>query len=132
MVKMQPYVKMFYDYLAEGKIMGLKCNSCGEIEFPPVTVCNKCSGTDLSWIEMSGEGKLLSFTTAIYAQPPFAKYAPYFYGTVLLKEGGRYPGIILGAEQDQDQELFERLPIDVKAEIMERDGYNAIAFRVKM
>jgi hypothetical protein len=132
MVKMQPYVKMFYDYLAEGKIMGLKCNKCGSIEFPPVTVCNNCSGTDLSWVEMSGEGTLVSFTTSIYAQPPFAQYAPYLYGTVILKEGARFPGMILGVTADQEQELFDQLPISVKAEVMERDGYNAVAFRVKL
>lgn len=132
MVKMQPYVKMWYDFLAEGKIMGLKCNRCGSIEFPPVTVCYECSGTDLSWVEMSGEGQLISFTKAIYAQPPFAQYAPYIYGTVLLKEGGTFPGIIFGVEEGQEEGLFDRLPIDVKAEVMPRDGYSAVAFRVEM
>jgi len=131
MVRMEPYVKKWYDFFEQGKIMGLKCNRCGSYEFPPVTVCNNCSGTDLSWVEMSGEGKLISFNLGLYPDPPFAEYAPYYYGTVVLKEGPAYPGMIFGIEQGHDEELFQQLPVPVRAEIMQRQGYKMVAFRVK-
>ncbi len=131
MVKMEPYVKKWYDFFEEGKIMGLKCNRCGSYEFPPVTVCNNCSGTELSWVEMSGEGKLVAFTLNPYPDPPFADFAPFYYGTVVLKEGPSYATMIFDIDQEHEAEVFERLPVDVKAEIQQRDGYKYVAFRVK-
>lgn len=131
MVKMEPYVKKWYDFFEEGKIMGLRCSRCGSYEFPPVTVCNNCSGTELSWVEMSGEGKLVAFTLNPYPDPPFADFAPFYYGTVVLKEGPSYATMILGIDQEKEAELFELLPVDAKAEIQQRDGYKFIAFRIK-
>jgi uncharacterized OB-fold protein len=131
MVKMEPYVKNWYDFFEEGKVMGLKCNRCGSYEFPPVTVCHNCSGTDLSWAEMSGEGKLVAFTLNPYPDPPFADFAPFYYGTVVLQEGPSYATVIFGIDQEKEAELFDLLPVDVKAEIQEREGYKFVAFRVK-
>lgn len=131
MIKMQPYVKKWYDFLGEGKIMGLKCKRCGAYIFPPVTVCQECSGTELDWVEMSGEAKLLTFNLVIYPDPPFAKYAPYFFGSVKLKEGPDFNGMIFGLEEGKEEEALKRLPIPVKLEIMDRDGFKAVAFRIK-
>lgn len=131
MIQMQPYVKKWYDFFEEGKVMGLKCTRCGSFEFPPVTVCNNCSGTDLTWVEMSGKGKLINFTLNPYPDPPFAEFAPFFYGTVTLDEGPSYASMVLGIEEGKETELFERLPIDVTFEIQQRDGYKFIAFRIE-
>lgn len=131
MVKMQPYVKKWYDFLREGKIMGLKCNRCGSYEFPPVTVCNGCSGTDLSWVEMGGDGELVSFTVNLYPDPPFVEFAPFIYGNVVLKEGPTYSAMILGVDLEHPEELYRRLPVPVQAEIQDRGDYKFFAFRVK-
>jgi len=130
MIKMQPYVKMWYDYFEQGKVMGLKCKRCGSYEFPPVTVCNNCKGTDLEWVEMSGEGKLQSFTAVPYPDAPFAEYAGYYYGRIIMKEGPDFATMILNIDPEHEVELFEKLPVDVKAEIMQRDGYKYVVFRV--
>lgn len=131
MVKMQPYVKKWYDALAEDKIMGLKCNGCGSYEFPPVSVCNNCSGTDLTWVEMSGEGELVTFGLVRYPDLPFVKFAPYFYGNVVLKEGPSFSGMILGPDVEHPEELYQKLPVAVQAETQDMGGYKAVAFRVK-
>lgn len=131
MVKMEPYVKNWYDYFGKGKIMGLKCNRCGSYEFPPVPVCNKCSGTDLSWVEMSGEGKLVSFGITLYPDTPFAAFAPYISGDVVLKEGPTYNAMVLGVNPEHVEELYNKLPIAVKAEVQDRDEFKFVAFRVK-
>lgn len=130
MVKMVPYVKMWYDYFEKGKVMGLKCNRCGSYEFPPVPVCNNCSGTDLSWVEMSGEGELVAFSANPYPDPPFQSFAPYIYGQVILKEGPSYSTMVLGVDFEKQEELFEKLPVPVKAEIQDRGEYKFVAFRV--
>jgi uncharacterized OB-fold protein len=130
-VKMQPYVKKWYDFLDEGKFMGLRCNRCGSYEFPPVPVCSKCSGTDLSWVEMSGEGELVSFTVSLYPDAIFEAFAPYIYGNVVLREGPTYAAMVLGADVAHPAELYEKLPVPVQAETQDRGEYKFVVFRVK-
>ncbi len=105
MVKMEPYVKQWYDFLGEGKLMGMKCNKCGSYEFPPVPVCNKCSGTELNWVEMSGEGRLVSFGVTTDPDPPFFSFAPYICGDVVQKEGPTYTARVLGVNPEHVEEL---------------------------
>jgi acetyl-CoA C-acetyltransferase len=131
MVKMQPYVKNWYEYFDQGKVMGLKCKRCGAVEFPPVPVCNACSGTDLEWAEISGEGELLAYHLEYYPDPPFVEFAPYFYGTVQIKEGPCFSSILSGIKVDEDQSLFEQLPLPVQAEVIQLNGYKFVGFRVK-
>jgi uncharacterized OB-fold protein len=131
MVKMQTYVKKWYDFLAKDKIMGLKCNRCGSYEFPPVPVCNNCSGTDLSWVEMSGEGQLVSFGLAPHSEPPLTEFAPYISGTVALKEGPTYNAMVVGVDPKRAAELYGKLPIPVRVETQDRGDFKFVAFRLK-
>ncbi len=131
MVKMQPYVKKWYDYLAEGKVMGLRCNRCGSYEFPPVPVCNSCSGTNLSWVEMSGEGTLVTFAVNPTPDPPFVDFAPFLYGAVILKEGPTFHSMILGVDPEDTVGLYQRLPLPVQAETQDRGDHSFVVFRVK-
>ena len=132
MVRMQPYVHMFYDYLNQGKIMGLKCKRCGAYVFPPVAVCDKCGFTDLTWVEMSGEGKLKSFSicTPEAQNVRFNDYAPFAYGTVKLKEGPLFSAMLFGLDIKEPEKIWKSLPIDVKAEIKEIVKVKVITFKV--
>jgi uncharacterized OB-fold protein len=127
---MQPYVKMWYDYFADGKIMGLKCADCGGYEFPPVPICSNCSGFDMSWEELSGRGTLVSFRTPLHPEPEFESVWPYSNGSVTLDEGPRYGGMVLGIGPDDVEELYNNLPVQVQGEIQDRGDYAFIAFRV--
>jgi uncharacterized OB-fold protein len=127
---MEPYVSKWYAFFKEGKIMGLRCQRCGSTEFPPVTVCFNCAGTDLRWVEMSGKGTLIAFTVSRFPHPTFPTFAPYHYGTVVLEEGPSYAAMILGIEPGRERELFDKLPVSVTAEVQPRDGYSTVAFRV--
>ena len=42
--------------LEKGKFLGLKCNGCKAVTFPPMGVCRGCNGTDLEITEMAGKG----------------------------------------------------------------------------
>jgi len=131
MVKMQPFVKQWYDFLGEDKVMGLRCNRCGSYEFPPVPVCNNCSGTDLSWVEMSGEGKLLTFAENPTPDAPFVDFAPFIYGAVVLKEGPTFHTMILGVDPEDTAALYDKLPLSVKAETQDRGDHKFVVFRAR-
>ena len=61
----QPIAKRWYDNLAEGHIMGNRCKDCSAYTFPPLTVCRECRSRNLEWVEMSGNGEVVMFSSTI-------------------------------------------------------------------
>jgi hypothetical protein len=81
----------FEQYLGEDKFMGAKCASCGTILAPPRAMCNQCRGSEMEWIELSGRGKLKTFTIITVAPPSmtalgYGRNNPYCTGVVELEE----------------------------------------------
>jgi hypothetical protein len=79
----------FVHHLEEGKIMGTKCKNCGALNFPPRADCANCLSSDVEWVELSGKGKLITYTTAHFAPVGFEDDAPYTLALVELEEGPR-------------------------------------------
>jgi hypothetical protein len=75
--------------LEEGKIMATKCRNCGEVNFPPRADCANCLSSDVEWVQLSGKGKLITYTTAHFAPVGFEDDAPYTLALVELEEGPR-------------------------------------------
>ena len=55
--------KEYSEALKKNKLLGLKCNSCATVTVPPKMVCRKCASTDMDIVELSGKGKIETFTT---------------------------------------------------------------------
>ncbi len=130
MKPMEAYVKKWYDALEEGRIMGMKCKRCGAYEFPPVPVCNSCSGTDLEWVEMKGEGEMVSFSATTLVDPVFAEYGPTLNAVVQLVEGPTFISWLVGSSIGQENEIYRKLPALVKMEIHKREKYKYPVFRI--
>ena len=77
----------FLSYLEEGKVMGTKCKGCGATYFPPRSDCSRCLQSDMEWFEVSGNGKLLSFSELKYGPVGFEDDLPY---TIALLDFGDY------------------------------------------
>jgi len=71
--------------LEQGKFLGLTCQGCRQIIFPPAAVCRECGSTDLTLTELSGEGTLRTFT--IIRVAPEGKKPPYIVAMAELDEG---------------------------------------------
>ena len=67
----------FISHLEEGKIMGTRCKDCGALYFPPRSDCYKCLTSNVEWFEVSGIGKLLSFSELKYGPVGFENDLPY-------------------------------------------------------
>ena len=50
------------------KVYGARCNNCGHEVYPAHATCPQCGGHDFTPIEISGEGKVLTYTD-VYALP---------------------------------------------------------------
>jgi uncharacterized protein len=77
----------FIDYLEQNKVMGTKCKSCGLTFFPPRADCYKCLSGNMEWFEITGNGKLLSFSKLEYGPVGFEKDLPY---TIAILDYGDY------------------------------------------
>lgn len=73
----QAKVSDFITHLEQGKLMGTKCRKCGREYFPPRADCFHCLGSDVEWFEITGKGKLISYTKAMYAPLGFEGDVPY-------------------------------------------------------
>ena len=87
-------VSTFYKFAGEKRLMAAKCIDCGNELLPPKPMCTECLSTNLKWIEVDGEGKLLSYTIIYVAPEQFQDMTPYIVGIVELRNGLRLPGLI--------------------------------------
>jgi len=98
----QAKVSKFVDYLDEGKIMGTKCKSCGAKYFPPRNDCAQCLSSDVEWFEITGPGKLLTYSKLMYAPSGFEGDLPYRICVVEYPDGIKVFGRISSAIPDEE------------------------------
>lgn len=79
--------KEYNKALMKGKLLGLKCGSCGNITVPPKMACQDCAGVDLDIIELKKEGKIVTFTLVNVAPEGRENEVPYIIALVKLDEG---------------------------------------------
>jgi uncharacterized OB-fold protein len=101
-------VSDFASGLERGVILGTECKKCGAVYYPPRHDCPRCFADQLSWVELEGEGRLLSFTSIFVPPKHFApalfpiaplsnyEYHPSPLGIVELENGARVMGWIPG------------------------------------
>ena len=64
-------VNDFISHLDEGKVTGTRCKDCGAVFFPPRADCYKCLTSNMEWFDVSGTGKLVSYSKLEYAPVGF-------------------------------------------------------------
>ena len=67
----------FIDHLEAGRVMGTRCKDCGLTFFPPRADCYQCLTANMDWFEVSGNGKLVTFSKLQYAPVGFEDDLPY-------------------------------------------------------
>jgi uncharacterized OB-fold protein len=72
----------FVDQLEQGKVVGTKCKGCGLTFFPPRADCYKCLTSNMEWFEVSGAGKLVTYSKLEYGPAGFEKDLPYAIAVV--------------------------------------------------
>ena len=128
-MKLERIVKRFYDELDEGRIMGRKCPVCGAVEFPPKIACTSCGNFETGWVEMSGRGVVTEFIlTSGMAHPRIDILQPCAFGCVTLEEGVEINAVVRGITAENAAGLRARLPLPVKARIVQREGYKSVVY----
>lgn len=113
----------FQQYLNEKKLMGSHCAACNKDFLPPHAICPNCHSDQLTWIELSGKGKLAAFTSIFIAptamiEAGYGRDKPYLAGVVELEEGVKISAQILGLDATKPEEVKIGTPL--QAEYIER------------
>lgn len=91
-------VKEYRLALRENKLLGLKCKACGFVTAPPRLACRHCGATDSDMVELSGRGKIATFTTVFIPPESRRGQTPYLVVVIELEEGPWIMGNIQGAD----------------------------------
>jgi uncharacterized OB-fold protein len=67
----------FIDYLEKGQVMGTRCTDCQTAFFPPRADCHQCLSSNMEWFEITGQGKLVTYSKLEFAPIGFQEDVPY-------------------------------------------------------
>ena len=108
----------FNQYLAEHRLMGARCPACDATYLPPRAICPACHSDALTWVELSGRGKLAAFTS-IYVGPSarvaegYDRNNPYVSGIVETEEGAKISARIVGVDAKRPDVAWIGAPLTV-------------------
>ncbi len=83
----QSKISEFTEHLKNNRLMGTKCKKCGKVYFPPRGDCTSCLGEEIEWVEIKGEGKLITYTQVNFAPTGFQEDVPYILALGQLNSG---------------------------------------------
>lgn len=80
-------VNDFIDNLEKGNVMYTHCKACNADFFPPRADCCGCLSSTMEWKEVTGKGKLVSYSQLKFAPVGFEGDIPY---TIAMVDYGNY------------------------------------------
>jgi uncharacterized OB-fold protein len=123
-----PTVEEYLKNIEEGQFRAYRCGDCGMVIAPPSGACYGCGGNKMEWADVSGNGKLVSFTVIHIAPPEFTDEAPYIVSIVELEEGTRITARLLGFDPLKPDDI--KLGISLKLDYEKgKTGKNYLAFK---
>ena len=124
--------KLTYDQyqqgLEQGKLLGLKCNGCDAVTFPPGSLCRECNGSDLNITEIKGHGTLRTFTVIRVA--PEGMAPPYVVAMAEIDEGAWVMGNLVDIDPDDADMSLIGKKVKLGSRIVKGDTYSGGDSRV--
>lgn len=85
------------------RLVGSKCQNCGDEFFPPVYRCRGCGSERIVDKEMPKTGKIVTYTKLHEPLPGFEAQAPFFLAVIEFSNGAR----VLSQVVDSPDELVK-------------------------
>lgn len=73
-------------------LVGTKCGNCGQVDFPPRSVCPDCGRKSVGKMhkyKLNGKGSVVTYTTIYDAPSQFDMQKPYVMAIIEMDEGVR-------------------------------------------
>jgi len=116
--------QQYSEALKENRLLGLKC-ACGVVTAPPRMACRKCASSEVEVMELSGRGKIKTFTTNFVAAEGREGELPYTIVIVELDEGPWLLGNLDGLEPDKVTMDIIGKRVTMKHRVFAGDKYSA-------
>ena len=68
--------------------------------FPPVADCGKCGSSKVNWVELDGEGEIVTFTQVFVKPASFSEEPPYIVAIAQLKENVKALAWLTGIDRE--------------------------------
>ena len=106
----------FWSAAAQRRLAMPRCRDCEAFTFPPRPSCGECGSEKLKWTDLSGRGRVYSFTVIRQvvggpAVKAFERDIPYVVALIDLDEGPRITSNIIGCP-------VETVKIDMPVEVV--------------
>jgi uncharacterized OB-fold protein len=75
----------FWQGAARGELTLPRCRACGRLHYPPLPRCMNCLTENLEWTRLSGQGRLVGWTT-VHTSLSQGFEAPFVIGEIELAE----------------------------------------------
>ncbi|MFW9963753.1 MAG: Zn-ribbon domain-containing OB-fold protein [Candidatus Sifarchaeia archaeon] len=124
----QPTIEEYLKNIEERMFKAYRCVECGSIIAPPSGTCYECGSSKMDWANVSGNGKLVSFTVIHVAPDEFAEEAPYYVGIIELEEGTRISARLIGFDPLKPEEVTLGIPLILDYE-KGKSGRTYLAFK---
>lgn len=106
----------FFDALTEGRLLGVRCERCGEVMIPPRPACYACGSRSVVITDQPFEGTIVSYTIIHRPLSAFVDRAPFPLAIVELDSGARLTGRVNAAPTAVDIGAPVRLVVETPAE----------------
>ena len=91
----------FWEAAKRHELVMPRCTICDHLFFYPRSECPRCLSTHLEWMQVSGRGRLHTYTVVYQpANAAFRDDTPYIYAVVQLDEGPRMVSNVVQCEID--------------------------------
>ncbi|MYA20507.1 MAG: Zn-ribbon domain-containing OB-fold protein [Chloroflexi bacterium] len=110
----------FWDATKEERLTVQRCTDCDRLFWYPREFCPlpHCFSNNYEWVDVSGKGRLHTFTIIAQAQDAwFQERVPYIFGVIQLDEGLR----MMGNVDIPVEEAVCDLPVEVYFEKIDDD-----------
>src|SRR5439155_5388620 len=97
--RLNAVTRPFWDATVAGQLSMPRCRACSAFTWPPQPGCGECGNAELEWTQLSGRGRVYSFTVIRQvvggAARAFEPDIPYVVAWIDLDEGPRLVGNVV-------------------------------------
>ena len=107
---LDPYAEQFWEFTKVKELRLQQCSECSKFRFPPSAVCDNCLSEQFGWTQLSGRGKVISWTT--FHRAYFPEYPAGHTSLVLELDEG--PLFISYPVDIAPSDLAEGIPLQLR------------------
>lgn len=108
--EVNPETEPFWAATARGELQVKQCEDCASLIYYPRSICPECGSLRTTWRQVSGRGRIYSYTVNHQGEGPYREHGPFVLAYVELDEG---PRLMTNIVADDPAELAVGLPVEV-------------------